>query len=112
MVVFCLFASHVGCSYNMVSGGADGIVRLWDLRKTVCLKTFDCQAAVNSVNIDHSGTFLAVGASDVRVLHAKKFTEHAKFGDAEEPVFGVALTNDARTLATVSMDRNLRFYGI
>lgn len=99
---------------NMVSGSHDGTVRLWDLRRGVsCVKTHQLGGAVNSVRFNHSGTFIACGGHKTHLLHTKKWLVVNTFEENKgSPVMGVALTNDARVLASVGMDRTLRFYGI
>lgn len=51
-------------------------LKLWDLRKLKNLKTLslhDGKHSINNICFDHSGTYLAVGSSDVEVLHVKSW---------------------------------------
>jgi pre-mRNA-processing factor 19 len=98
--------------YMMASGSDDGTVRLWDLRKLKCVKDLELPTKVHSVRFDHTGTYLACGSADTRVLHVKSWSQLALFSENESDVLGVSLTNDARGLATVSSDRKLRLYTV
>ncbi|CAF2261988.1 unnamed protein product [Brassica napus] len=52
--------------YFLATAALDG-VRLWDLRKLKNFRTFEFPDA-NSVEFDHSGSYLGIAASDIRVF--------------------------------------------
>ena len=56
--------------YYLTSTAEDG-VKLWDLRKLVCVREFNTDIAPSFVAFDHSGLYLAVGSDRVDI-HAVK----------------------------------------
>ncbi|KAF9604849.1 hypothetical protein IFM89_010524 [Coptis chinensis] len=106
--------------YFLATAAHDG-VKLWDLRKLRNFRTFspyDSDTPTNSVEFDHSGSYLAMGGSDVRVYQVgsvksdwncgKTFPDLSGTGRATCVKFGP----DAKYLAVGSMDRNLRVFGL
>mmetsp|Transcript_4042 Transcript_4042/g.5619 ORF Transcript_4042/g.5619 Transcript_4042/m.5619 type:complete len:511 (+) Transcript_4042:107-1639(+) len=99
--------------YYMASAGEDGSVRMWDLRR---LKNFynietGDSGAVNCVSFDHSGSYLACGSNDVRLFVVKEWTQLATLTAHRGPVTDLKFGDDAKFLATTSMDRSLKFFG-
>ncbi|KAF5181952.1 Pre-mrna-processing factor 19-like protein [Thalictrum thalictroides] len=106
--------------YFLASAAHDG-VKLWDLRKLRNFQTFapyDSDTPTNSVEFDHSGSYLAMAGSDVRVYQVanvksqwnciKTFPDLSGTGKATCVKFGP----DAKYMAVGSMDRNLRIFGL
>ena len=54
--------------YYMATAAEDATVKLWDLRKLKAFHTIDFDAGhdINALAFDHSGSYLAVGGSDIR----------------------------------------------
>jgi len=51
-----------------VSGDADGIVRVWDIKMVREMMSFDCgKHAANSVVYDNSSNFIVVGSDDGKI---------------------------------------------
>ncbi|KAK9137994.1 hypothetical protein Sjap_008588 [Stephania japonica] len=105
--------------YFLATAAQDG-VKLWDLRKLKNFRNFapyDSNTPTNSVEFDHSGNYLAIAGSDVRVYHVtnvksewnliKTFPDLSGTGKATCVKFGP----DAKYIAVGSMDRNLRIFG-
>lgn len=99
--------------YIVASAGVgDSCVKLWDLRKQMCLHTLRLESGygVRALQFDHSGTYLAVAGADVRLFagrtltHVKTFTEHGS------TVTGVVFGQDAQWVASSSTDRTVRFW--
>ncbi|KAJ8561219.1 hypothetical protein K7X08_027409 [Anisodus acutangulus] len=123
------FDGHVGAvtsisfsenGYFLATAAQDG-VKLWDLRKLRNFRTFspyDEDTATQSVEFDHSGSYLALGGSDIRVYQVasvksdwnsvKILPDLSGTGKATCLKFGP----DAKYIAVGSMDRNLRLFGL
>ncbi|KAE9592361.1 hypothetical protein Lal_00028351 [Lupinus albus] len=106
--------------YFLATAAHDG-VRLWDLRKLKNFRNFapyDSDTPTNSVEFDHSGSYLAVAGSDTRIYQVasvkhewncvKTFPDLSGTGKATSVKFGP----DSKYIAVGSMDRNLRIFGL
>uniref|UniRef100_A0A175YP44 Pre-mRNA-processing factor 19 n=1 Tax=Daucus carota subsp. sativus TaxID=79200 RepID=A0A175YP44_DAUCS len=123
------FDGHIGAvnaisfsenGYFLATAAQDG-VKLWDLRKLKNFRTFspyDEDTPTQSVDFDHSGSYLAIGGSDIRVYQVanvksewnciKVLPDLSGTGKVSSVKFGP----DAKYLAVGSMDRNLRIFGL
>ncbi|XP_077252774.1 pre-mRNA-processing factor 19-like [Tasmannia lanceolata] len=106
--------------YFLATAALDG-VKLWDLRKLKNFRSFtpyDSNTPTNAVEFDHSGSYLGIAGSDVRVYQVasvklewnciKTFPDLSGTGKVNSVKFGP----DAKYLAVGSMDRNLRIFGL
>ncbi|KAK7279190.1 hypothetical protein RJT34_24236 [Clitoria ternatea] len=106
--------------YFLATAAHDG-VKLWDLRKLKNFRNFspyDPETPTNSVEFDHSGSYLAVAGSDIRIYQVanvksewnciKTFPDLSGTGKATCVKFGP----DSKYIAVGSMDRNLRVFGM
>lgn len=59
----------------------------------------------------NSGTYLAVGAADLRVYDSTSWNTVKVFADHKAEVTGVRFGSKASFIASVSRDRNLKFFG-
>jgi pre-mRNA-processing factor 19 len=110
--------------FTAATGSTDGSAIIWDLRKlgknNGCVKKLDIGSAVGSVAFDHSGTYLAIAADDVRVLKAKTSASSrrrqwdvvATYDGHKSAVTGVGFGPSAQWLVTAGLDRQLKFWGI
>ena len=99
--------------YHMASGGQDGVVRLWDLRKLKCTKSFTLDAGMpTSVAFDASGKYLAYttskGSASVRTV--KTWKAIADIKASHRKLTDCAFGPSASFLATVSVDRYLKVF--
>ncbi|KAI5649722.1 hypothetical protein M9H77_35727 [Catharanthus roseus] len=105
--------------YFLATAAQDG-VKLWDLRKLRNFRTFAAEdkTPIQAVEFDHSGSYLAIGGSDIRIYQVanvksewnciKTFPDLSGTGRTTSLKFGT----DAKYLAAGSMDRNLRIFGL
>ncbi|KAK6926561.1 Pre-mRNA-splicing factor 19, partial [Dillenia turbinata] len=123
------FDGHVGAvtaisfsenGYFLATAAQDG-VKLWDLRKLRNFRTFapyGSETPTNSVDFDHSGSYLAIAGSDIRVYQVanvksewnciRTIDDYSGTGKVTSVKFGP----DAKYIAVGSMDRNLRVFGL
>jgi len=102
--------------YYLATASTDGTVKLWDLRKPLNIQTLQIgDGPVNSVRFDSTGQYLAVGGSSAQIYN---FETKSSVGltsdlkDHEASVMGVCLGGNAKSLASVGMDRTLRIYKV
>ncbi|KAI1888215.1 hypothetical protein AGOR_G00182720 [Albula goreensis] len=100
--------------YYLATGAQDSSLKLWDLRKLKNFKTItlDSNYEVKSLVFDQSGTYLAVGGSDIRVYICKQWSEVLNFTEHSGLVTGVAFGEHAQFLTSAGMDRSLKFYSL
>uniref|UniRef100_A0A0K0G3T8 Pre-mRNA-processing factor 19 n=1 Tax=Strongyloides venezuelensis TaxID=75913 RepID=A0A0K0G3T8_STRVS len=117
------FPGHTGCirtinfsenGYLLASGADDGIVKLWDLRKLKLRDSIEINngdTPINHLIFDNTGTYIAIGSSDVHVLTVKPWNIINKFKDHSSTVTAVKFGELAKNIYSVSMDKNLKIYG-
>ncbi|RZF42704.1 hypothetical protein LSTR_LSTR001499 [Laodelphax striatellus] len=100
--------------YYLATAADDACVKLWDLRKLKNIKTLqlDDNYEIADVCFDQSGTYLAVAGTDVRVYLCKQWQELRVFNDHTALATGVRFGKHAQYIASTSMDRTLKFYGL
>ncbi|CAG0890645.1 unnamed protein product [Darwinula stevensoni] len=100
--------------YYLATAAEDSTVKLWDLRKLKNFKTIQLEDnyEVRDLCFDQSGTYLAVAGTDVRVYLCKQWQELKVFADHTALATGVRFGKHAHFIASVSMDRTLKLYGL
>jgi|EP00927_Polykrikos_kofoidii_P067037 pre-mRNA-processing factor 19 len=102
--------------YYLASGSRDGAVKLWDLRKPLNIQTLKVSdGPVNSVRFDSTGQYLIVGSSNVQIYNFETKSQlgsTVNLDDHTGAVMGVCFGSNARSVASVSMDRMLKLYKI
>ncbi|XP_069135303.1 pre-mRNA-processing factor 19-like [Argopecten irradians] len=100
--------------YYLATSAEDSVVKLWDLRKLKNFKTLQLSDKydVRSLSFDQSGTYLAVAGTDVRVYLCKQWQDLVVFNDHTATATGVRFGHNGTFLASASMDRSLKFFGI
>lgn len=100
--------------YLATAGTEDACVKLWDLRKLKNFKTIQLEDnyEVKDLTFDHTGTYLAVAGTDVRVYLCKQWTDLKVFQDHTAAATGVRFGRNASYIASTSMDRTLKLYGL
>lgn len=100
--------------YYLATAADDACVKLWDLRKLRNFKTLQLEEGyqIRDLCFDQSGTYLAVAGTDVRVYLCKQWQELKVFNDHTATATGVRFGKHARFIASTSMDRTLKLYGL
>ena len=96
--------------YHLATGDAIGNVKFWDLRKLVALRTIDAtkKVAVRGLSFDSSGSYLAIGSSELRVFNVKPFELISSFNVHKKDITGLVWGENASFIATTSRDRHLK----
>ncbi|KAB5537697.1 hypothetical protein DKX38_015230 [Salix brachista] len=123
------FEGHVGpvtaISFSengyFLATAAHDSVKLWDLRKLKNFRTlnlYDSDTPTNSVEFDHSGSYIGISGSDIRVYQVgsvkadwnciKTLPDLSGTGRATCVKFGP----ESNYIAVGSMDHNLRIFGL
>jgi len=97
-----------------LASAADNVIKLWDLRKLKNIHTVNITEGNNitAVEWDYSGTYLAVSGDDIRVFMGKSLNHIATYSKHTKAVTGVKWGPKASFLASCSLDRTLKVWGI
>ncbi|KAM7441531.1 Pre-mRNA-processing factor19 [Porites harrisoni] len=98
--------------YYLATSADDSVVKLWDLRKLKNFKTITLEDRfeVKTLSFDQSGTYLAVGGSEVQIYLVKQWEMINSFAEHSGVVTGVKFGKHASFIASVGLDRHLKFY--
>ncbi|KAI2801865.1 hypothetical protein RDWZM_000676 [Blomia tropicalis] len=98
--------------YYLATSADDSVIKLWDLRKLKNFKTIPLEEGyqVKDLCFDHTGNYLAVAGSDVRVYISKQWENIKSFTDHIGLATGVRFGHNANFICSVSMDRSLKVY--
>jgi WD40 repeat protein len=112
--VLCL-AFHPTEDKTLVSGGSDGVIRVWDTTNKLTQKTALTvkNGAVNAITFSASGKTLAAAFSDGTVrtwAFGTKLTEKAVLEGHKASATAVAYSPDGTSLATGSTDWTVRLW--
>jgi pre-mRNA-processing factor 19 len=99
--------------YYLATAAEDSQVQLWDLRNLKNFETISLSEGyqVKTVSFDVSGTYLAVGGTDIQLYLCKQWDLLNKFTDHTAVVTGLKFGHNATFLASCGMDRTLRIFG-
>lgn len=102
--------------YFMASSSKDGSVRIWDLRKLKCRETIPLVegAAVNSVQFDGSGTYLAASAgNDVKIFTTgRQWNLMTTLEGHDAPISCLRFGENAKKVYSSSMDGKILRYNL
>lgn len=100
--------------YYLATAAEDACIKLWDLRKLKNFKSVQLEEGyvTRELCFDRSGTYLAVAGGDVRVLLCRQWQQILAFNEHTAAATGVRFGRDAAYLASTSMDRTLKIYGL
>lgn len=98
---------------QLVTGGEDKTVRVWDVKTAKQLRVFQGHATkVTAVAVRRDGRQVASAAEDgaVRVWDLNASDEHRAMTDAKESLWAVAVSPDGKRLAAAGADKTIRVY--
>ncbi|KAK3752720.1 hypothetical protein QZH41_018680, partial [Actinostola sp. cb2023] len=100
--------------YYLATSADDAVVKLWDLRKLKNFKTITLEDTfeVKSLSFDQSGTYLAIGGSEIQLYLVKQWELLNSFTDHSALVTGVKFGRHAGSIISSSMDRHLKFFSL
>jgi WD40 repeat protein len=99
--------------YQLASCGADDTVKIWDLRKLKCTQEIQLPTHhhAHTVAFDNSGTFLAVGANDIRTYMVKQWDVLSTLTQHSKAVKALAWSANASQLISAGGDNSIRVFG-
>lgn len=105
---------------TLAAATSNSTVVLWDFRKVseplAVLTMANIPAAkpvpVNAIAFDRYGNYLAIGMDTVRLWSWRDRTELTTLSSHIGPVTGLAWGADAKWVASSSLDKSIRFYGV
>jgi WD40 repeat protein len=100
---------------RLLSGGADGKIKFWDIESGQCLRTLDGhQDWVQSIALSPDGRYLASGGRDalVKVWDVQSGATLKSFAGHSELVTSVAYSPDGRLVASCGRDKALRIWDV
>ncbi|XP_069752351.1 LOW QUALITY PROTEIN: pre-mRNA-processing factor 19 [Narcine bancroftii] len=100
--------------YYLATAADDSQVKLWDLRKLKNFKSIqlDDNYEVKCLTFDQSGSYLAIGGTDIRVYVCKQWADILHFTEHTGLSTGVCFGEHSRFLASTSLDRSLKLYSL
>jgi WD40 repeat protein len=99
---------------TVVSGDADGVVKLWDVRMVAERRAIPAaEAAVNDVALDRSASLVAVACDDatVRVFNADDGSAVKSFKGHRDAVQAVGWDCHGKQIVSASSDNTARIWG-
>ncbi|KAF9295326.1 Pre-mRNA-processing factor 19 [Mortierella antarctica] len=100
--------------YLMAAAGEDNVVSIWNLRTLEVVQKLQVAdgGAINALAWDQSGTYLAVGGTDIRIFKVKTWQELAVLTDNTAEVSSLEFGPLGDYLVAGGLDRSLRVFGI
>ncbi|MCD4747938.1 MAG: protein kinase [Thermoanaerobaculales bacterium] len=97
---------------KLLSAGRDGDVRLWDLMRTVCVRTLHCGLQVNTASLSGDGRFALAGYEDgtVRLWDIQGGKCLRVFSGHRGAVTAVDFTPDGRRALSAGADNDIRVW--
>ncbi|RHY05978.1 hypothetical protein DYB25_009967 [Aphanomyces astaci] len=99
--------------YHLVSGGSDGLVKFWDLRKLKSVLELNVHAPVHAVHLEVGGTVLGVATDKVALYQEsgkKNWDIVQTFENHKGQVTDVKLAHQLAFVVSTSLDRSLKVY--
>jgi len=108
--ISCISFSENG--YYLATAADDSVVKLWDLRKLKNFKTIplDESEEIKALCFDKSGQYLAVAGTNIGIYLVKQWDLLKTLSDFSAVATSVKFGRNAEFLASVGMDRNLRYF--
>jgi pre-mRNA-processing factor 19 len=108
--VTCISFSENG--YYLATAAEDSTVKLWDLRKLKNFRTIELSDnyEVKSLTFDRSGAYLAIAGTDIQIHQSKQWNILKTLTDHVGTVNCVRFGMNASFVASVGMDRTLKFF--
>ncbi|KAG4084521.1 PRP19/PSO4 pre-mRNA processing factor 19 [Neocallimastix lanati (nom. inval.)] len=95
----------------------ESIIRIWDLRKLKNIYNIEFEdpsvEGLQSVSFDPSAQYLAGACGgDIRIYLIKQWTELCHLSGHSDNITSLCWGTNSKSIASVGMDRSLRFYGV